>query len=257
MPSLLPTRLALSLANRVPDYARLTRSSVALIATILVHLLLLLILLLSRGQPVVKQEERDLMTFSVTPDPAKKDAGAKTKQPEKKAALQAAAPPAVKPVVTPDPPPQVAAPSIIPMTRDAFAASNIANLPSHGKSAGSAGAGSDSALASGPGQGPGGVQLYEAEWYRRPSDMELAGYLPAERPPNGWGLVACKTVENFHVENCQSLGESPPGSGFARAVRQAAWQFLVRPPRIDGRAQVGAWVRIRIDYSQRERTGPE
>jgi hypothetical protein len=75
--------------------------------------------------------------------------------------------------------------------------------------------------------------------------------MPANPPPVGWGLVACRTVEDFHVENCQTIGESPLGSGFAKAVRQAAWQFLVRPPRIDGKPQVGAWVRIRIDYTQR------
>jgi hypothetical protein len=99
------------------------------------------------------------------------------------------------------------------------------------------------------------VQLYEAEWYRRPTDVELGGYMPANAPPDGWGLVACKTIEQYHVENCQTLGESPPGSGFARAVRQAAWQFLVRPPRIDGKPQVGAWVRIRIDYTRRVVSG--
>jgi protein TonB len=64
--------------------------------------------------------------------------------------------------------------------------------------------------------------------------------------------VACKTVENYRVDNCQSLGESPAGSGFARAVRQAAWQFMVIPPRINGKPQVGAWVRIKIDYTRRE-----
>ncbi|HEX7819993.1 MAG TPA: hypothetical protein VF463_05180 [Sphingobium sp.] len=244
------TRLALPLTTLVPDRARFNRSSIALLATILVHILLLLLLLLTRAPVEPKKEERDLATFSVMPDPARKAPGEKVKKAEKKAAARSAPPPTTKPVPTPDPP-QVAAPSIIPVPRDVFAASNIANLPSHGKSSGTAGTGSDSAMVSGPGEGPGGVQLYEAEWYRRPTDMELSGYMPPNPPSAGWGLVACKTIENFHVENCQSLGESPPGSGLARAVRQAAWQFLVRPPRIDGKAQVGAWVRIRIDYSQR------
>lgn len=131
-----------------------------------------------------------------------------------------------------------------------MAAADIGNMPKKSADDGAAGQG-NSLAAAGPGEGPGGVQLFEAEWYRRPTPAELGAYLPANAPGDGWGLVACKTIENFHVENCQALGESPQGSGFARAVRLAAWQFLVRPPRVNGKAMVGSWVRIRIDYTQR------
>lgn len=103
----------------------------------------------------------------------------------------------------------------------------------------------------GPGEGPGGAVLYNAEWYRPPTNAELASYLPPERPDEGYGLIACQTIADYRVENCQILGESPRGSGFGRAVLNAAWQFRVKPPKINGKPQLGEWVRIRIDYGIR------
>lgn len=98
-----------------------------------------------------------------------------------------------------------------------------------------------------PGSGPHGEPLYAASWYTEPTDEELDGYLSAARGP-GWGLIACKTAPNYRVEDCVKVGEYPDGSGIAQAVLFAAYQFRVRPPRIGGMPQVGAWVRIRIDY---------
>lgn len=103
----------------------------------------------------------------------------------------------------------------------------------------------------GPGEGPGGAVLYNADWYRRPTNAELASYLPAQRPGEGYGLIACQTIADYRVENCQILGESPRGSGFGLAVLNAAWQFRVKPPQINGKPQLGTWVRIRIDYGIR------
>jgi protein TonB len=100
------------------------------------------------------------------------------------------------------------------------------------------------------GTAPNGERLYQADWYRRPRSAELSTYLPPGAPRVGWGLIACQTVPDYRVDNCQELGQSPPGSGLARAVRQAAWQFRVRPPRIGGKPLIGAWVRIRIEYGE-------
>ena len=103
------------------------------------------------------------------------------------------------------------------------------------------------------GRGPNGEMLYAAEWARKPTDTELRGYLP-QSAPDGWGLIACRTVEGNRVEDCIELGQSPRGSRLASAVRQAAWQFRVRPPRKNGRPLIGSWVQIRIDYRTVRRT---
>lgn len=137
---------------------------------------------------------------------------------------------------------------MILLSPEEFAASDIGRIKAR-RGDGSAN-GKDAASVYGPGDGPGGAQLYNAEWYREPTSAELAGYLPSDMPRNGYGLIACQTVERFRVDHCRILEERPLGSGLGQAVRRAAWQFLVVPPRINGRPQLGAWVRIRIDYSE-------
>lgn len=96
------------------------------------------------------------------------------------------------------------------------------------------------------GVAPDGSKLYAAEWQREPTDAELAFYIRGKGRPGAWGLIACRTAPRFKVEDCKAIGESP-GSGLGYAVQEAAWQFRVKPPRIDGQYQVGTWVSIRID----------
>lgn len=110
--------------------------------------------------------------------------------------------------------------------------------------------GQDSAVV---GTAPDGSPLYAARWYREPRDSELAGYL-STASSTGWGLIACKTAPGWRVVDCEVVDEYPQGSGIARATQAAAWQFLVRPPRVGGQYQVGSWVRIRIDYTRTRRT---
>lgn len=97
------------------------------------------------------------------------------------------------------------------------------------------------------GTAPNGQPLYAAAWYREPSNDELRGFLSTASGP-GWGLIACRTVADYRVDDCVGLDEYPNGSQITRAVLAAAWQFRVRPPRLGGRSMVGSWVRIRIDY---------
>lgn len=144
----------------------------------------------------------------------------------------------VPPTIAPPPPAEKPQPWI-EMSRDQLAAADIRNFaPAPGEG--------DSEEV---GRGPHGQVLYAAEWAREPTDAELAGYLP-RNAPNGWGLIACKTIPGNRVDDCVELGQSPLGSHLASAVRQAAWQFRVRPPRKGGKPLVGSWVRIRIDYER-------
>jgi protein TonB len=98
------------------------------------------------------------------------------------------------------------------------------------------------------GTAPNGEPLYAAKWYREPTRQELAGYLSTATAPSA-ALIACRTVPDWRVEDCQLVAENPAGSNIGRAVLAAAWQFKVRPARVGGRSQVGSWVRIRIDYT--------
>lgn len=143
----------------------------------------------------------------------------------------------VKPTITPPSQPKEHTKPWVEMNNADMAAADISKLPAGG----SGGAGDSEEV----GRGPNGEVLYNAEWARRPTDAEIDGYWP--RHVTGWGLVACKTVPGNRVEDCVELDQSPRGSHLASAVRQAAWQFRVRPPRKNGREMIGAWVRILIE----------
>lgn len=230
-----------------------SRGASIFLALAFVGLIVFMLVRLGAIGPRLPEVQRKPVTFQLLPDlraPSKRAGKVAKARP----ARHGASPPSVAPATaaprTPPPP----LPMLI-VTRDVFAASDIAKIPSHrGEQAAASGAaegtGAGDSSSDGPGEGPGGERLYNAEWYRKPTNAELAYYLPAGNSQPGWGMIACQTIEKYHVDNCRELGDSPPGSGLARAVRQAAWQFLVRPPRIGGRPVVGAWVRIRIDYTQ-------
>ncbi|MEJ7933375.1 hypothetical protein WG907_03785 [Sphingobium sp. AN558] len=239
--------MILSPISRTKLRERIGGLAFALVFNLLLLLALFTLAPHSESPPV---EDRNPVTFEMAPaQKAEREKARSAKRADEREARSAA-----QPVVQPKPvqKQEDQPPSPFPfMTLDSkqMAAADIGKMAKSDAGAGG-GASGNSGAVSGPGEGPGGVQLFNAEWYRRPTNAELSPFLPGNGPPRGWGMVACKTIDHYHVENCQILGESPLGSGLARAVRLAAWQFLVLPPRINGKPQVGSWVRIRIDYSQ-------
>jgi hypothetical protein len=231
-------------AYRLPSpYERppLRRRASGLALALAVNLLLLLMLLgLSRFGPVPRKPSQTLIVDLVAQAPASSSESPKPAPHQSTAASRPLPkpPPIVlptKPTITP--PPKQSQPWI-EMSNDELAASDISNLPK-----GEPGEG-DSEIV---GRAPNGEVLYAAEWARRPTNAELGGYLP-KNAPEGTGIIACKTIPGDRVDDCLEVANDPPGSHLASAVRQAAWQFRVRPPRVNGRPLIGKWVRILIDY---------
>jgi protein TonB len=194
-----------------------------------------------RSGPPTKPSDALIVTLAPESSSASKEARKAERKPQQ--VKPRPRPPIVLPVKPPIP---IERPlDLIPMTKEELAAADIRGLPKADSGSGSGSGAGDSQVV---GRCPNGEMLYAAEWAREPTDAELAGYLP-HNAPEGYGLVACKTLPQNRVDDCVELENYPRGSHLASAVRQAAWQFRVRPPRKNGRDLVGEWVRIRIDYT--------
>lgn len=226
-----------------------------LISSLLSAAIILLAVLIAIYQtaiaPQLEKKARNPVTFDMSDKNDKGGAKAPKKQEEAKQTKQKAETQKTQQVqvAVPVPEPKEAeqpAFTFLKMSHSDMAAADIGQMKQSGGGSGPSGGPRGSTY--GPGEGPGGSVLYNADWYKEPTNAQLSGYLPASAPQNGWGEIACQTIERNRVDNCQILGESPRGSGFGRAVLNAAWQFQVRPPRLNGKPQVGEWVRIRITY---------
>lgn len=217
---------------------------------------LVILLFLTLVWPVPAKEKQKPLVFSFDMDG---DEAAATETETKVAArpksgggTQAELPQPVQPPPEPVPEPPVEWPSnIVWLSRSEYRTTDVKGVrgtapaaPAQAPGTGGPMAG-DTRLANG--RGPGGERLYAAEWHVEPTDAQLRTYLAGR--PAGWGEIACRTVANYRVEDCVELADWPRGSRLAGAVRQAAWQFRVRPPRIGGKSMVGEWVAIRITYT--------
>jgi hypothetical protein len=216
------------------------RRVIAFLIVVAVEALIILALLTLGNSPLPPRTlQSDLVAFSLSMPKAESEKRKSSPAPAKQ---KPAAPEAAKKTPEILPPQPKPTPNMVPMSKKDFAASDIGTL---GKAAGSAGA----KTAYGPGDGPGGQTLYPAEWYREPGPNVLADSLPTGAPEGAWAMIACRTIERYHVENCVGMGESHVG--LSLALRKAAWQFQVLPPRVNGRPLIGAWVRIRFDFTKK------
>ena len=239
-----------------PNRASKRRRAMSFSLAIAAHILIIFLLLrLAPQLDPRKVEQPHPVTFQMIPDADNREkpatqakAVAKVKQATSGRVAHATSPTPPPPAKAPPPPVDLS----LFGDRSLFAASDIGkihNAPSENEGEGE-GSGKDSAAAYGPGAGPGGQRYYQVEWYKEPTHAQLVHYLPANAPGDGWGEIACRTIENYHVDNCRAIGESPLGSGYARSLREAAWQFLVRPPRVGGKRLIGSWVNIRITWTE-------
>jgi len=224
------------------------------IALLLEALIIIAILSLSIRSGSTASGNRRLNTFSLEAqlESASSDQS-QTKTPTAQNQPRAFTPPIPKALLPPVNPVQAPPPSpdFIKVSKSEFDAMDLSKLPAGGGGAGdNKGIGQGSKGMMGPGLGPSGAQLYPVAWLREPYDSELAPYLAAIKriPPGASADIACRMAEHNRVENCQIIGENPRGTGLAKALRLAAWQFLVKPPRINNKPQLGVWVRIHFDF---------
>lgn len=234
------------------------RAANIVIALLIGALIVWMLIRMGVVPPII--EHQDLKTIMLQPASGSRadTTHEKTAATKARSAPRATPKPVTHAVAPPTPPPTPKPPiawNVIPLSHDEMAQADISNKPTRAQAQGGtavaaasgAGAGQGGGDSKGVGQGPDGTTLYNAEWYRHPTHAELAFYEPHNNPGDGWGEIACRTAPRYAVTDCQILGETP-GSGYGRAVEQAAWQFRVMPPRRNGQPIIGAWVRIHIDY---------
>jgi len=255
------TSLPLSERFRATFKRRGTAFLLALIVEILIALMLLGLI------PTIKPKEKTKpVVFGISTEGGDQPAAKQEARAEPKKAAAASRergeqpkPQPVTPIVVPPPVPEAKQPpSFLVLTREDYTTGDISRVKSSAPAAatadaGDAAAGGSDGLGDTPvvGKGPHGEPLYKAEWYREPTNAQIWPYVSDRWIGNrGAGLIACRTISRYQVTDCQELGESPRGSGLAGSARQAAFQFLVKPPRKGGQFLVGAWVQIEIDYTK-------
>jgi protein TonB len=233
------------------------RRPASLILALVAHVLIILALFWAAPKPPPPREvDPDPKTFSLYPAPndVTRPSPAKVASFAAKTASAAPARPrSPAPATVPMPPRPVPVPSPMPMTMlpggmELFDAGDIGKLTSRDEETDERDDSKTMAVY-GPGEGPGGERMYDAQLLSLPTWSQIVTYLPDRKVQAGYAIIGCRVGDNNSLENCRQLAESPPGSGFARALRLAAWQFRILPPRI-GKRRLGYWVRVKITVSE-------
>jgi len=201
---------------------------VALSATVAVHVLLLLALLLLAPQIAAdKTAGHALTSFDVAPVP----------------------PP--EPVTPPAPPPK---PSVEPPGGRAPAAA-VSGTGEPGADSGNGGVGSGTGRGEGAGDGDEAVRYAGAEWITRPTQFQINPFWPVrakEQRISGEVLLACIVPRPGRPDRCWMLSEMPAGHGFGAAAVRMSRIFRIRPVRRNGEP-LDLPVRIPIVFQVRRR----
>lgn len=219
--------------------------------TLTVYALMLAILAIFGGGPLVRRKaEEALNTILIAPP--KQPATPPPHQPPSR--RTGGSPKLLK--ITPEPAlkPDITAPAaikpIVDLPKMDYALEGPASTASGADKAAGAGSGTGgTGTGTGSQSGSGGVVLYQAQWQKMNTAEELHRKVPRNAPSSGgWGEIACRSAPNFRVTDCKLWGESPKGSGYGQAVLGIADVFRVKPPLVDGKPLIGAWVLIHIGY---------
>lgn len=229
---------------------RLRDRAGALGLTLVAYMLLVAMLIAFGGSPLVRHKASEALdTILIAPPkpppapmqpPARREGGSPR-------LLRVAPEPALRPDLMA---PAAIAP-VVDLPKMEFAEEGPASAASGTANAGGAGSGTGG-MGNGTGNqsGSGGVKIYRAEWQKLNTDAELRRKLPRNAPANGGvGEIVCRAAPNFKVSDCKLWGESPKGSGYGQAVLDIANIFRVKPPMVNGKPQIGAWVLISIHYT--------
>ena len=210
------------------------RRSAILLVVLLVHILGVIGLIMLAPEYVLPPKKPEPTVFTLTD---RADRAAAKSSPRSRAQSKTTKAATPSPPQEEKPPPPLA---MVMLDSHIFASTNIGALP---QSATASAPADDGGAPGGEGDGPNGEQLYNAEWYREPTEAETGPLFP-KRALHRIGSPGARSSAGMSRIAGNSMSRRSVRE-FSRAARQAAWQFLVRPPRIGGKLLIGSWVRIR------------